>query len=226
MVATSGKRVLLLIGSPRKKGTSYSFARTMQTLALEAGGTADIEFAYEYYDGKKNLAALRQRIAESDLIGLITPLYYDTLPGVVVWLFEQLEQLGRSDLKGKAFFAVSQCAYPFPTLNEPSFASCRIFAAATGMQWLGGAGYGGGTLIDGALLEQMGGKGEKLTGALRQILSDALARRPVEGPVLEGLTMRVPRILYRPLALAMNFLIWNNARKLGVKDMRRKVYLE
>jgi multimeric flavodoxin WrbA len=38
----SGKKLLLINGSPRKKGTSYSFARTIKLLAENCGNEAEI----------------------------------------------------------------------------------------------------------------------------------------------------------------------------------------
>lgn len=222
----TGKRLLLIISSPRKKGTSYSFARTFASLAAAAGCTVEMEYAYDYYDGKRDLALLQERVAGSDLIGMFSPLYYDTLPGVAVWLLEQMDRCGRPALQGKGFFSIAQGAYPFAELCQPLTDSCRCFAEATGMRWLGGIGYGGGVLLDGAFLETLGKKGKKITRALDIALGDLLAGRMISGAAQELLLIRVPKLLYWPLALAMDLRIWLHARRLGVKDLGRKVYLE
>jgi len=226
MVRRGGKRLLLLIGSPRKKGTSRSFALTFEALAFDAGCTSEVEYAYDYFDGRRDLAALRERIAEADMIGIFAPLYYDTLPGVVVWLFEQLERVARPALLGKGLFAVGQCSYPFAALNEPLLASCRCFAAATDMAWLGGLGYGGGVLIDGAPLEQLGTKGEKITYAFQLAIADLLVGQPISRRSQDVLMVRIPRLLYWPLAWLMNLRISLEARRQGVPDLERQVYLE
>lgn len=226
MVRPGGKRLLLLIGSPRKKGTSHSFALTFEALAFDAGCTIETEYAYDYFDGRRDLAGLRERIAEADLIGLFAPLYFDTLPGVVVWLLEELDRTAHLELKGKGLFAVGQCSYPFASLNEPLIAAARCFAEATGMAWLGGLGYGGGVLIDGAPLEQLGTKGEKITYALRLALADLLVRQPISRRSQELLMVRIPKILYRPLAWLMNMRISLEARRQGGADLERQVYLE
>lgn len=221
----AGRRILLINGSPRKKGTSFSFARTLAALAGQVGSSASIEHMIDYYDGRKSLEHLREQVVQSDIIGLSSPLYYDSLPGPTVWLFEQLQREMPEVLQGKTFFAVSQCAYPFATLCEPLLASCHCFAEATGMRWLGGLGYGFGVLIDGADLDRLGRKGRKITKALRLALEAVLQGQPVPAEAQELLMIRIPRILYRPLAVAMNGLIWLKARRLGVKDLDRKVYL-
>lgn len=215
--------VLLLNGSPRKQGTSFGFASAIQSLAIAAGCTAEIQHVYDYYDGKRSLDTLRALIAGADVIGLVAPLYYDTLPGADVWLFEQLQT---APLAGKDFFVVGQGAYPFWTLCQPLIGACRCFAEATGMRWLGGLGYGGGVLIDGRPLSELGPKGEKLTEAFGLALTDILRGQPIGPGPQELLTINVPKILFRPFAWAMNFRIWSTARRLGVKNFARKVYLE
>lgn len=219
------KHLLLLVGSPRKKGTSGSFARTMQALAADQGWSSEIAFVYDYFDGRRSLEELQARIAGSDLVGLVAPLYYDTLPGAVVWLFEELWREGRSALAGKPFFAVAQSAYPFVQLMQPLIASCRLFAEATGMEWLGGLGYGGGVLIDGTPLEEYGRRGRIISEALRVALDEVLCGRPIPARAQELLVVRIPKILFRPLAAAMNWKIRRTARRLGAVDFERKVYL-
>lgn len=216
-------RLLLLNGSPRKQGTSVAFATTLAAQAAAAGCTAEIRHVYDYYDGRSALESLQDLIAGADVIGLIAPLYYDTLPGADVWLLEQLQG---APLAGKGFFVVGQGAYPFWRLCQPLIGAGRCFAEATGMRWLGGLGYGGGVLIDGRPLDQYGRLGRRIIEALRLALADVLQGRPIGPKPQELLTISIPRILFRPLAAALNFRIWSTARRLGVKDFARKVYLE
>ncbi|HYF92482.1 MAG TPA: NAD(P)H-dependent oxidoreductase [Symbiobacteriaceae bacterium] len=220
------KRLLLLNGSPRKQGTSSSFARTITALAAEAGCATEIEHAYDYYDGRRSLGALRELIAGADLIGVVAPLYFDTLPGAVVWLFEQLFREMRTELEGKALFAVGQGAYPFAALMQPLIGSCRCFAEATGMQWLGGLGYGGGVLLDGARLEDIGAKGRRIIKAFRLALNDLLARRMISPEPQEQLLVRIPKFLFRPLTALLNYRVRSLARRHGVPDLGGQVYLQ
>jgi hypothetical protein len=187
-----------------------------------------VEHVYDYLDGRRPLELLRERIVESDVIGVISPLYYDSLPGAVVWLFEQLAADAASTLalRGKGLFAIGQSAYPFAALNEPLIASCHCFAGAMSMRWLGGLGYGGGVLIDGAPLEQLGAKGEKIRYALQLALADLLMGQEISARPQELLTMQFPVAFKWLLANLMNLKIWWTARKMGVPDVSRKVYLQ
>ncbi len=57
---------LLINMSPRKKGTSASFLRTLLRLALEKGSAAEIIHAIDYFDGRADIADLASVIARCD----------------------------------------------------------------------------------------------------------------------------------------------------------------
>ncbi len=147
-----GKRVLLLNGSPRKKGTSFSFVRTIKMLVQDFDSTAQIVHVVDYFDGKESIDSLKGLTAQSDIIAMVSPLYADTLPYMDEWLLERLADEWESGLRGKGFFAVGQCGFPDITRVQPLLDACRFFSEETGMNWLGGLAYGGGAIINGAPL--------------------------------------------------------------------------
>ena len=218
--------IIILNGSPRKKGTSYSFARTIQKLAENDGNTAEIIHIIEYFDGGKSFEDLKAILGQSKIISLVTPLYVDTLPYPVIWFLERLLRELKPELRGKRFFAIGQCGFPDVTLCQPLLGSCRCFAEATGMNWLGGLGYGGGAIIDGALLEDLGSKGKKITAAFKLVLADVIHGRKISSKAQNLLTVKIPIILYRPLAAFLNYKARKTAQKSGITDLSRKFYLE
>ncbi|MCR4441502.1 MAG: hypothetical protein QHH10_05080 [Peptococcaceae bacterium] len=222
----NGQRLLILNGSPRRQGTSYSFARTIKKLAEDAGNQAEIRHVIDYFDGQKSLNDLKYHIAESDIIALVAPLYADTLPYPDIWCLEKLAAEYSSELSGKMFFAVGQCGFPDITRLEPMIDACRFFAEETGMIWRGGLAYGGGAIINGALLENLGKKGKKITSAFKLALGDVIQGKMISARAQDLLTVRIPRILYRPLAAYLNHKIKKDALKHGITDVSRKVYLE
>lgn len=221
-----GKRLLLINGSSRKQGTSFSFARTMKMIVEDLGNTAEIVHAIEYFDGKKKLDHLEQLISNSDVIGMIAPLYSDTLPYFDIWMFEKLAKDSINVLKGKSFFALGQCGFPDITRNGPLLDACKFFAEDTGMKWLGGLSYGGGPMINGALLEDLGKKGEKITSAFRLALQSILSEERIPSKAQEMITFDVPKIFYWPLVLFLNNMIKKKAQENGNADYKRKIYLE
>lgn len=222
----TGKRMVIFNGSPRKNGTSYSFARTIKMLAEDRGSTAQIIHVIEYLDKHKDFDDLKTIICKSDIISLVAPLYVDTLPYPDIWFFEKLCSEFKNELKGKSFFAIGQCGFPDITRCQPLLESCRCFAEATGMKWLGGLAYGGGARLDGAFLENLGKSGEKIISAFRLVVEDVVKGEKISSKSQELMTVRIPKILYRPLAAYLNHMARKNARRYGVTDLSEKVYLE
>lgn len=222
----SGKRLLLINGSPRKKGTAYSFARTIKLLAESMGNEAEIVHVIDYFDGKEKIEHLRELMIQSDIVAMSSPLYADTLPYQDIWLLEKLAGTRTDELKDKAFFAVGQCGFPDITRIEPLLDTCRFFAEDTGMKWMGGLAYGGGPLINGALLEELGKKGEKITSGFKLALESVLKGEKIDPRAQELITMKVPKLMYRPLVFMMNQRTKKLARESGNPDFARKVYLE
>jgi hypothetical protein len=139
---------------------------------------------------------------------------------------EKLAAECANELKGKAFFAVGQCGFPDITRIEPLIDACRFFAEDTGMKWLGGLAYGGGPMINGALLEEIGKKGEKITSGFKSALENILKGEKIAVSSQEMITMKVPKVMYWPLVVLMNRMIKKQSREAGNPDYAKKVYLE
>lgn len=225
-MSSKPQKIILFVGSPRKKGTSFSFARTFKKLFEYRGATSDIEFIIDYYDGKAAFSGLKTVLADIDAIGLFMPMYVDSLPAPVVWFLKKVTLDFQSELRGKSLFAVSQCGFPDVTLLQPSLESCRLFAQANTMKWLGGLGYGGGAIIDGALMEDLGKKGENLTASFRMAVEDITERKSIRPEVQKRITVRIPKIAYWPLAAFLNHRTRQAAKKVGVTKIKGKVLLE
>ena len=221
-----GKKLLLINGSPRKNGTSYSFARTIKMLAEGFGSDVEIIHAIDYFDGKKEIKSLVEVIAQNDIMAMSAPVYADTLPYQDIWFLEKLADECANELKGKTFFAIGQCGFPDITRIEPLLDACRFFAEDAGMNWLGGLAYGGGPLINGALLEELGKKGEKITAGFKGALENVLKGEKIDPSSQELITMKIPRIMYWPLTVFLNNNTKKLARQNGNADYAKKVYLE
>lgn len=220
------KTIMLINGSPRKKGTSFSFARTMKGLIEESGNKAQIIHVIDYFDNKSSIYEFKSMLSEIDIIAIISPLYVDTLPYPVIWFLEEIQNECNDELYGKSFFALGQNGFPDSTLMQPLLETCRLFALDVGMQWLGGIGYGGGAIINGTHMENLGRKGRKITIAFKLLIEDVLSGKEIACKVQKKLTVKIPKILYKPLALLLNQMARKEASKHGVKDLECKAYLE
>lgn len=220
------KRMLLMNGSPRKKGTSFSFARTIKILAESNDSQADIIHIIDYFDGREDINSLKELMEQADIIAVSAPLYADTLPYADIWFLERLAALYGKELRGKSFFAVGQCGFPDITRIEPLLECCKYFAQETGMNWLGGLAYGGGGMIDGKHMEELGKRGEKITSGFRLALDNILMGDRIPAEAQELLTFRIPRLLYGLLAAFLNGKASKLAKESGNPDFKGKVYLE
>lgn len=219
------KKFLIINGSPRKNGTSCSFARTIRKLAEEKNCAAEIFHVHELFAANNNWTSFKNAVGESAVIVLVSPLYVDTLPYPVVRLFEKMCIELRQVLCGKSFFAVGQCGFPDTTMLEPFLGSCRFFAEQAGMQWRGGLGYGGGSIINGAHLEDLGKKGGKIISAFALALDDVLSERTISSAAQDLLAVKIPALLLYPLAAFLNHKARKGAKKHRV-DLTRKTYLK
>lgn len=220
------KRFLIINGSTRKKGTSFSFARTIKKLAEDSGNIADLVHSIDYFDKSETVPNLKEQIMSSDIIAIIAPLYADTLPYHDIWLLEQLATGYSNEFKGKGLFAIGQCGFPDITRIQPLLDACRFFAIETGMNWLGGLAYGGGAMLNGAYLEDLGKNGRKITSAFNQALLDIANNSMISPEVQEKITVKIPKLLYRPLAAYLNNNTKKLARQNGNADYKRKAYLK
>lgn len=219
-------RFLLINGSPRRNGTSASFARTMKSLLEENGRHVEIVNVMDFFSQKKSNNELRSLIDGSGTIGLITPMYVDFLPYPDIRLLEMLHDDFFKGLEGKNFFAICQFGFPDVELGKPLIESCRIFAKSVYMKWLGGLSYGGGAIIDGKNLEDIGKSGRKIISGLRIACERIMIEEEIPFLVQKAITVRIPRILYRPLAVFLNHRTRKNAKEKGVKDLCARPYLD
>ncbi len=210
------QRMILLVGSPRQKGTSFSFARTIKILAEEQGFQVELEFVYPYYEGIKPFSDIQALISVCNTVGMVMPMYIDTLPAPVIWFMEEITRTMKKQLAGKKLFAVAQCGFPDVYLLQPSLESCRLFARSNGMVWLGGVGYGGGAIIDGRFLENLGRKGGNIIKAFRMMVEDIAEGHIIHRRVQQILTVKIPRFLYGFIAAYLNHRIRKVAVKFGV----------
>lgn len=217
------KKVILINGSPRKKGTSYSFARTLEMIAKSMNHEAEIIHVYDYINHKKSVDDLKVILSDTDIVGLIAPLYVDALPYPVIWFLERLLQQCSMELTGKGIFAIGQCGFPDITRCDPILDTCRHFAEELKMDWLGGLGYGTGPMINGANLETLGKRGQAIINGFEIALKEMLEGNTIPKEVQDKITFKIPRIIYRPMCLYLNNLAKKETIRRGV-DIRHKPY--
>jgi len=197
------RRALLLAGSPRgRSSVSASIAAHLGARLEERGLTVVTEDLPACLREDRELRRLGAAFEEADVVGLATPLYVDSLPGVVT---EALELLGRRRAASGAprarFLALVNSGFPEAVHNDTALAICRQFAADASLDWIGGLAIGGGGMFAGKPLAEHGGRARSLLQSLT-LTADAIARGvavPGEAQRLAR-TLPIPPWLYRLVA--------------------------
>jgi hypothetical protein len=186
----SSATALLLVGSPRgRRSTSASlgayllarlegFGLTSRTLRLtEALGSPAGEEAY------------RRAVGESDLVILSFPLYWDSLPALVVRALEVWRD-GESAAKAsrrRRFVALCNSGFPEASQSRTALGICQRFAAELGLEWAGGLALGGGAALDGCALEEAGGRARHARTALDLTAAALAAEKLVPQGAVDGM---------------------------------------
>jgi hypothetical protein len=193
-------RATLLVGSPKGPNSTSNSLGTFLLEKLHKNGVAT-EKAYicQSLGSDKHQAALLQLVDESDLIILAFPLYVDSLHSQVIETLELIAEHEKTkhELGKKSFVAIANSGFPEAKHNNTALAVCRIFARQTGFNWAGGLAMGGGGMIGGQPLAEIGGQVRNQQKAL-EIAADSLAKgEPIpEKAVTLMSKLGIPRRLY------------------------------
>lgn len=160
------KNILLLNGSTRINGNSLTICNSLSNIMKDKDIEVSIENIQEYFN-KKDIKVLSNKLNDAQVIGIVSPLYVDTFPYPVIDFLEKLEENYGQLLQGKKLFFIGQCNFPESRRVTPMMLSCKCFAKATNMIFLGGMAYGGSVIrIEGRTLEDAGKEGERMLKAL------------------------------------------------------------
>ena len=218
------KKMLLLNGSPRREKTSYRFAQAIEKQATIRDVEVEINHILDFFNSPQKLAEVVKKMEGVDYLGLVTPLYVDYLPYPVLWFMEECIKQDIHVKAGAKFFAVGQCRFPDERLLDPILGACEIFAKKMKRAWAGGIGYGGGEILDGIPMEELGKRGLAITHAFSMMMEDLLNDQEFRDEIYSEMRVQVPRILYRSLAFYLNYHSKQIARRNGVHDLWAQPY--
>ncbi len=193
------RRVTLLVGSPRPRGTSTSEAlgRYLLELLGRAGVATDVLFLGALR-GPRVEDEVAPAVAASDLVVLASPVYVDALPATVTAALERLAAARArwAHRDPPRLVALVNCGFPEAIHARTALDICHAFADVAGLAWAGGLGLGAGEALHGTPLERAGGIAAKVRRAL-ELASDALhAERsvPDEAVTLMAAPLVPPRL--------------------------------
>ncbi|HVO37337.1 MAG TPA: NAD(P)H-dependent oxidoreductase, partial [Candidatus Acidoferrum sp.] len=170
-------RAVLLVGSPKgSNSTSNSLGSYLARKLKERGTMIDEIYTSQCLSSEEKRAAMLRLVDESDLIILAFPLYVDSLHSQLIRALELIadHEKGKSDLCQKKVVAIANSGFPEAAHNNTALTICRLFAREVGFTWAGGLAMGGGGMVHGTPLAEMGGQVRNQVRAL-EIAADALA---------------------------------------------------
>lgn len=140
------RNVLIISCSPRaKRGSSNAIAEyLLDQLKLNGNSTDKIILCQEI----KEESRIVEYLDKADVIVLTLPIYENSVPGLVVQLFEVIYQF-RNKLSGreKQIFVITNSGFAEVSANQSAIEVCRLFADEMGFDWLGGIAVAPGTLF-------------------------------------------------------------------------------
>lgn len=160
---------LLLIGSPHYESTSGEIGGYLQQELSRLGWSTESLRIYQSLK-EPHFTELAGSFEEADLVILTFPLYVDAIPAAMTAMMERLAGRPKNGDSGRRrrLVALVNSGFPEARQNETALAVCRRFALETGLEWAGGLALGGGGIVNGRPLEQLGGMVRHIVEALTQ----------------------------------------------------------
>jgi len=168
----------LLVGSPKgQNSTSNSLGSYLIEKLEQKGLSSEKVYVNQCLGSEEKQAVILRLVDSSDLIILAFPLYVDSLHSQVINTLELIAEHEKSklNLNKKKFVAIANSGFPEAKHNEIALTVCRIFAKQVGYSWAGGLAMGGGGMISGRPLNELGGMVRNQKKAL-DIVADALSQ--------------------------------------------------
>ncbi len=156
----NGRKVLLLVGSPRgHASTSNSLGDHLLSLLEERGMAIKKLPVYPAFTDDHKMTELQAAVDSCALLVLAFPLYVDHLPAPLIDLLQRLAERrqGRPGAKEQALAAIVNCGFPESVHCRQAADIVRIFAAQAGFRFLGCLALGMGGAIGNRPLAGAGG---------------------------------------------------------------------
>ncbi|HTY74635.1 MAG TPA: hypothetical protein VMD05_03615 [Candidatus Nanoarchaeia archaeon] len=168
----------LLVGSPKGQNSTSNSLGTYLLEKLEQKGVHSGKvFLNQCLGSEEKQAVMLRLVDSSDLIILAFPLYVDSLHSQVIKTLELIAEYekGKLHLGKKKFVAIANSGFPEANHNKIAVNVCRIFAKQVGYSWAGGLAMGGGAMISGRPLGELGGMVRNQKKAL-EVAAEALSQ--------------------------------------------------
>ncbi|MBI5033961.1 MAG: NAD(P)H-dependent oxidoreductase [Chloroflexi bacterium] len=224
--ATEIRRALLLVGSPRtRKSSSNSLGGYLFEQLSTRSIQAEPIYLHTVLRSPEKMQALLDAVDAADLVTLAFPLYVDSLPAPVIEALERIAAHRQNrETRRQLFTAIANCGFPEAHHNATALAICETFARQAGFEWAGSLALGGGPMVNGVPLAQLGGQTILIRKAL-DLAAEALAQGQSIPQAAQDIMAKpvIPHWVYR----LMGWRGWlQGAKHYGaIKLLKRAPYL-
>jgi len=221
------QNMVFLVGSPKAKdSTSESLGGYLRDQLIARGAQAQTFHAHKVLRTAKNTADFLEAVDHADLMLVAFPLYVDTLPYVLQHTLEHLAAHRQGALRSKSqrLVCISNSGFPEADHNALALEVCEQFAQEADFAWYGGIALGGGGVIGGQPLAELG-VAHNLRAALDKAAAALLHDQPVPQAVID--TFAKPLIPKRMYTLVGTIGWHMQARQNGVfGQLNRRPFTE
>jgi hypothetical protein len=220
---------LLLVGSPRgRKSTSTSLANHLAAQLQEKAQTTETLWITEQLASPEKTKQMMDSIQKAHTIVLTAPLYDDSQPYIVTKTMELME--AQKNLEGKRFIPIINNGFPQPEqITHSAIPIYKLFAAKTGLNWIGSLAIGAGEGLQGATgksLHEAGGAANTVIAELQKI-AEAIS---TDTTYHDNETWIIPQFMLKPLLrdiiIWINNKSWKTMAKKNGENVDAKPYIE
>ncbi len=199
------RRALLIVGSPKINEVSSSSilgTYVLDRLAEQGWETESLTLraSLNRPDGEAQLVSA---VGRAGLVLLVSPLYVDSLPYLVM---KALALLASHRRAGQRLVAIVNSGFPETRQNAVALAICREFAAQAGFTWAGGLALGGGGVVGGRPLPDAKHAAPIIRNVVKAL--DAAAAALAAGQPVPAEAMRLMAKSSLPFALWRRLYMW------------------
>ena len=135
-------RVMIINGSPKKKGGASAFFAKVLSFFLfpHKVTTISIGISRDYREIFDNLQ-------DADTVVISVPLYVDSIPAHFIHLLKQMEQYCKSNKCKFMLYVISNAGFVGGNHNQAHLEQYKCWCERAGITWGGGLGIGGGVML-------------------------------------------------------------------------------
>ena len=214
------RHFLLIVASPRRKGTSAMLAARCGDYLESKGHSVAV---MELYSNLNHLGEIAEAAAKADTVLFCGPSYINTYPADVYALLEEM-YARKEAFHGQKLYGIIQGGMPYPHTHENGLMALELFAKKAGFDYMGGFVMGMGAMLNGQPVEKLL-NAKKVIPQLNLFFGHLEKGEVSPRQVYQASQMRLPGVLWRLMALMANRMIDKDLKKHGIDAKVSSPYL-